>query len=113
MVILQLFFLKSWLSVFFRITLLQHVVQESNQEATSMSRCFQALKCLMDTKAGNPKAASRHSLADWLHDSHGWFVMGSVHVRTDEKEGLFHTVGRRDVVLYYVSRQRLVFYAEK
>ena len=38
-----------------------------------MSRCWQELKCLMDTKAGNQKAASRHSLADWLHYSHGWF----------------------------------------
>lgn len=25
------------------------------------------------------------------------------------KEGLVHMVGRRDVVLYYVSRQRLIF----
>lgn len=39
-----------------------------NQEAMSMSICWQELKCLMDTKAGTPKAASRHSLADWLHD---------------------------------------------
>lgn len=44
---------------------------------------------------GIPKTASRHSLADWMRDSQGWFGI----VWTHEKEGLFHTVGRRDVAL--------------
>ena len=98
MVILQLFFLKSWLSLFFRITLQQHVVQESEPGSSEHVQMLARAQVLDGHKSWESKSciSSQPRRLAALFTRLVW---------TDVKEGLFHTVGRRDVVLYYVFRQ--------
>jgi len=59
---------------FSRITWQQHVVLESEAKSNEHVQIGATVGTadLMDVKA-----ASHHSLSDWLHDSHGWFGLVS------------------------------------
>ena len=97
-----IFFLKPWLSLFFRITLQRLVVQESEPGSSEHVQMLARAQVLDGHKSWESKSyiSSQPRRLAALFTRLVWI---------DVKEGLFHMVGRRDVVLYYVFRQRLFF----
>jgi len=61
---------------FSRITWQQHVVLESEAKSNEHVQ-IGAPGGGVTANLVDVKAASHHSLADWLHDSHGWFWLVS------------------------------------